>query len=211
MQNKGYLDNYVVYNSVEDELFCKELLKEQEEYFINVSNYTAGKNQQVLLQAYYKSNVKSGLILIGSDDNDYYKILAEQNEILESKYGKRDVHILAHIERERVVHYIKHSKAVVMTSKAEQCPLTILEAMAAGKPYISSDVGVVKYLPGGVVYRNEIELIQLLEKYDKDQECREELGQKGNSFAMKNLSMEMQISNMLKILNIVMTGENANV
>ena len=47
----------------------------------------------------------------------------------------------------------------LFTSRVECSPLVILEAMAAGTPWVSYDVGNVSELPGGLVARDYDELL----------------------------------------------------
>jgi glycosyltransferase involved in cell wall biosynthesis len=47
----------------------------------------------------------------------------------------------------------------LFTSRVECAPLVILEAMAAGTPWVSYDVGNVSELPGGIVVRSHAELL----------------------------------------------------
>ncbi len=55
------------------------------------------------------------------------------------------------IPREEIARFLKNAYAFVMTSKSEFYPIAIVEAMASGIPYISTDVGIVKFLPGGMI------------------------------------------------------------
>lgn len=200
---RGYKNNYVIYNAIENEMFKAESNYADKDYFINVANYLPNKNQIFLLESFYRANLSSGLVLIGSEDNEYYEKLTLLNEKLENQYGKKDVQILHHISREETVRYIKSALAVVLTSKMEKFPMTIIEAMAAGKPFISSDVGVVKHLPGGLVYKDQSNLIELLQKVEKDKEYRVLLGQQGYEFAKNELALEKHVEKMLNLFKCV--------
>lgn len=196
---KGYKKNYVIYNAIEEDLFDEGEQKAENNYFINVSNYSNRKNQIFLLKSFYQANLTSGLVLIGSEDNAYYQKLVSLNQRLQKRYGRKDVKILHHLLREETVSYIKQSMAVVLTSKMEQFPITILEAMATSKPFICSDVGVVKFLPGGLVYKDKNNLIELLQKVEKDREYRVSLGKQGYEFAKNELALEKHVEKMLNL------------
>lgn len=200
---KGYRNNYIVYNAVEDEMFETCSIQAGKQYFVNVANYLPNKNQMFLLESFYKANLSSGLVLIGSEDNNYYKNLIALNEKLKSQYGEKDVKILHHLSREETVKYIKGSLAVVLTSKMEKFPMTIIEAMAAEKPFISSDVGIVKHLPGGVIYQSQNNLVEQLQKIENDTEYRNLLAKQGYEFAKEELTLEKHVEKMMKILRSI--------
>lgn len=203
VKSKGYHHNYIVYNAVENDMFQTKKCDHKNRYFINVANYSTRKNQKMLLKYFYMANVSCGLIMIGSDDNAYYHKLLKYKRKLEKKYGNRDVKLLHHIERLETVQYIKNALAVVMTSKTEIFPLTILEAMAVGHPFISSDVGIVSCLPGGIIFHNSKELMKALQKLDQDNDYGMMLGKQGNVYAKKYLTMEHHMKSMNAVLQEV--------
>lgn len=209
VSKRGYENNYIIYNMIEDDMFKIGDCTDNEKYFIDVANYSTNKNQKMLLKYYYRADVPCGLIMIGSDDNAYYRDLIKYKEKLERKYGTRDVKLLHHIERYETVQYIKNALAVVITSKTEQFPLTILEAMAAGKPFISSNVGVVPYLPGGIIFHNSGELIKALQKLAGDRNYGAMLGKEGNTYAREHLTMECHMEKINAVLRVV-TQEASN-
>ncbi len=206
VQSKGYHNNFVIYNAVERTLFEPAETQIEETYITNISNYLKNKNQKTLLKYFFKAYIPYGLILIGSINNNYYNQLVKYQKKLAHKYGDRNVKLLYQIERDETVEYIKNANAVVMTSKTEKFPLTILEAMAAGKPFISSDVGVVSFLPGGIIYHNTNDLVQALRKLATDKELGISLGREGRIYASKYLTTERHISEMLNVLNTVISA-----
>jgi glycosyltransferase involved in cell wall biosynthesis len=50
-----------------------------------------------------------------------------------------------------IAEEISRSFAVMSTSSTEVLPLTLLEAMASGTPFLSTNVGAVCELPGGIL------------------------------------------------------------
>lgn len=201
-----YKNNYVVYNAVEDVLFDMKQHEDKSNYFLYVANYTNGKNQKELLRYFYEADLPCGLTLIGSENNAYYRNLLKQQKNLEKRYGKKDVEILHHVERSLTVEYIKNAMATVMTSKAELFPITILETMAVGNPFICSDVGVVSDLPGGIIYHNPGELIEALRTLYENKEYRTVLREAGNAYAKEHLTMRKHMADMNKILQNVQDG-----
>jgi len=69
----------------------------------------------------------------------------------------------------------------LFTSQIECAPIVILEAMAAGLPWVSFDVGNVRELPGGIVVDGFDELVAAGARLARTPAERESLGQAGQS------------------------------
>ena len=157
-KKKYNIDSSIIENAVDDRFF--DFCKDREKYAISVANYMPRKNQEFILKAFYMSHIDKNfkLILIGSKENAYYHKIMKLKEELEEKYGQKNVEILFNVEREKTINLIKKASVYLLGSKWEAFPISIIEAMAARIPYISTDVGIVKYLPGGVIVKNEDEM-----------------------------------------------------
>lgn len=173
---------------------------------LSVANYLPIKNQELLLEAFYKSNLplNAKLILIGSSKNSYYFRLIELKQHFDEKYGIRKVEILTNKLREEVYEYTKKAKIYLLGSKREMFPISIIEAMASGVPFISTDVGCVKYLPGGVVVNNIEEMTYWLELLWNNEGVRAELGNVGYSYAIKHFTIDSKINELENLIK----GEN---
>jgi L-malate glycosyltransferase len=57
-------------------------------------------------------------------------------------------------KRGNVLASLAWADALVLPSRVEAFPLVVLEALAAGRPYVSWDVGAVKEIPGGLLVSN---------------------------------------------------------
>jgi len=57
--------------------------------------------------------------------------------------------------------------------------LVVLDAMAAGTPFISTDVGSVSELPGGLIAKNEPEMAALISRLAREMSLRTRLGNEG--------------------------------
>ena len=88
----------------------------------------------------------------------------------------------------------------MMTSTWEAFPISILEAMAAGVPYISSDVGIVKYLGGGIVPNTQEEFVQALERLASDDAYRQSLGDEGRKEACEKYKISKKVEQLEAIL-----------
>lgn len=115
--------------------------------FLCISNYGPGKNQEMVLGAYQQANIPdSTLVFIGAEFNDYVKKLKSL-----VKAQDRAVCFLEHVPREKVVTAYHEADLFLFGSRLECFPLVIVEAMASWTPFISTDVGCVRNLPGGLI------------------------------------------------------------
>lgn len=171
-KRRGFMHNHVVMNSCETVFFDgstdKTVLDKyhiRTPYYIYVANYSANKNQLRAVSAYLKSGCTDvDLVLVGSSANGYY---SKVKALIDASPCRDRIHLLAAIPREDTISLIKNAYASLLTSRSEYFPITLIEGMACGKPYISTDVGVVKHLPGGVVCKTDHELADWL-RYDQD-------------------------------------------
>jgi len=133
-----------VNNGVDQSRFYRK--KHDKFTFINVARQDDNKNQQMLIQAFRKfheTHHDARLILVGDGPNHEMlqmmcKELAIQNEVL----------FTGNIVNTE--DYYAFSDVYVQTSHREALPMSILEAMAAGLPIVSTDVGGIK----DVVHQN---------------------------------------------------------
>jgi glycosyltransferase involved in cell wall biosynthesis len=162
-----------------------------------IAEFNQNKNHDFLLDAWYeiskrKKNIK--LILVG--DGDLAKEMREK-----VKYNKESsVFFLG--KREDVPRILKESDINVLVSKREGLPRCIMEAMAAGKPVVATDIrgnrdlihdGVNGYL----VKLDDIEgLINSIIKLANDEVLRKRMGEKGQeiieAYSLENVLVEME-------------------
>lgn len=194
-------NNYVLYNAVEDSLFDSNLPKDN--IIINVGTYSKNKNQYQCLETFYKSKMNNyKLILIGKPKNNYYIKLMKYKSQLDKKYGFHDVEILSDISREETVNFIKRAKIYLLTSFSEKFPISLLEGMAAKCAFVSTDVGIVRYLPGGIIGRNRKQLINGL-NFLSIKENYEKYSSKGYEFATNYCRINNQVKKLEDIIKEV--------
>ena len=191
-------NNYVLYNAVEDNLFLDNVPKEN--IIINVGTYCKNKNQLQCLEVFYQSNLKNyKLVLIGKPRNKYYEKIMERKKQLDRKYGFHEVEIMSDISRDETVKWIKKAKIYLLTSFSEKFPVSLLEGMSVKCPFVSTDVGIVKYLPGGIVGKNQKQLIEGLNFFVNENNYQQ-YSQEAYAFATKNCRMDVQVK---KLENII--------
>ena len=200
-KQKYGIDSIVLENAAEDGFFEIENVK-KEKVIINVSNYGKMKNQLDTIKTFEKSNLSNEwkLILIGSKKTSYYHELENYcNNVLDP--AKRDRVILrVGVPRNEVIELVKSSSIYITNSLKEAFPISILEAMAAGVPYISSDVGIVKHLGGGIVPKKQDEFVKSLERLASDDAYRISLGEEGRKEACEKYKISKKVDQLEAIL-----------
>lgn len=198
-KKKYKIDCKVIENAVDSKFF--ELKNNKQRYAISVANYIPRKNQELILNSFYKIDANDfGLVLIGVQDNDYYNKLLKLQEKLEKEFGKKDVRILFNIDRNETIDLIKNASIYVLGSKWEAFPISIIESMAASIPFISTNVGIVRYLPGGVIVDNEEEMCYWLKTLSSDSNLREQFGKLGNYYACEHMMIDKKVDQLERVL-----------
>jgi glycosyltransferase involved in cell wall biosynthesis len=159
---------------------------------IMVARFTPGKNHDVLLRAF--ANLPRGprLRLVGDGET------RAEFEILAQSLGIQDrVEFLG--ERHDVPRLLADSDIFVLSSVSEMFPISILEAMRAGLPVVSSNVGgvseaIIDGQTGLLVPSGSIEaMTKALTTLTQDGDLRVRLGRAGRqSFVDKFLGAFME-------------------
>jgi glycosyltransferase involved in cell wall biosynthesis len=138
-----------------------------------VGNYFQNhKHQELALRAFADTAFeKSCITFIGSERNDYSDHLAHEA----NKLGISDrVFFEFGLPREQVLNSYLRCDLVVCSSLWESGPIVLLEAMAAKKPFVSTDVGFASTLAGGVIVHTQDEMASEIDRLlgDDDEASR---------------------------------------
>lgn len=195
------IDSVILENAASEQFYCPNTAAKQP-YAICVSNYIPRKNQEMLLEAFYQSQASKQmkLVLIGSSKTPYYEHLQKRNKELQKKYGKRKVELLTGISREKTIEYVRNASVYLMSSTWEAFSISLIEAMAAGTPFISTDVGVARYLPGGVIANTSEEIAYWLDVLYENSNVRKSLARAACAYYFKNLTVEGKITQLNQVL-----------
>ncbi|MCI9594310.1 MAG: glycosyltransferase family 4 protein [Lachnospiraceae bacterium] len=209
----GFEKNIVIKNGCNSELFGEiknnkenDLVRRKydirDKYFLYVANYSKNKNQKMALKAYYMAEIEGiAMVFVGCDKNGYFNELKNMNHVLaESDNEKHCVKIFCGISREDTLFMIKNAYAIVMSSDSEYLPISILEGLTARKPYISTNVGLISRLPGGVIIHNEKELVYWMEYFANHPNYVNKLGDLGKEYADKELHIDDKIEQLKEII-----------
>ena len=210
-KKKYGIDSVIIENAADDSFFDSDVdatIHVPKKYFINVANYDDRKNQKEILKAFLQADTDSyELILIGSEKNDYYERIADLYKNYKANGGSKNVQLLFDVPRKNISTYVKKASVYVMASRWEAFPISLTESMSAGVPWISSDVGIVKYLPGGVVYGNKT-LSETMSSLVHDDTKRISLGIQGRHYAEKKFRKEDKINQFEKCINDAINNYN---
>jgi glycosyltransferase involved in cell wall biosynthesis len=83
--------------------------------------------------------------------------------------------------RAETVSAVKEADLFILTSSWEASPLVILEAMAAGTPFVSFDTGCVREHAGGRVVASLPEMVAATRELLSNPELRRHLGEQGKA------------------------------
>ena len=157
---------------------------DKDKIVLSVANYCDRKNQALSLRAFRKANVpNSAMVFIGSDFNDYSESLIRLDKKLEAQYPNGKTLILQGITRDETFSAYKACDVFLLTARSETQPIVIIEAMAAGKPWVSTDTGCVKAMTGGLVGKTESQLVRIIQNYLSNENFRHDMGMKGKKAA----------------------------
>ena len=88
----------------------------------------------------------------------------------------------------------------MMASEHEEYPVSLVEAMAVGTPFISTDAGCARILPGGVTVTDRRDLRMVLQMLVNHPEMLEKYGRQGKNYALENNQTEKAVEKLESIL-----------
>jgi len=170
-----------------------------------IAEFNKNKNHKFLLSAWQefaKQHDLSHLLLVGAGED-----IGTLQKLVKRKKIPR-VHFLGY--RTDVSKILTETDIVILVSKREGLPKSIMEAMAAGKPVIASNVrGNRDLIEDGrngllVGLGNVSELVAALKKLTLDSKLRAAMG-KANREKIKDYTLDKILSKMEKIYNRYLT------
>lgn len=170
------------------ETLSKYVSLRHESYFVSCANYTVVKNQEALIRQYYlsESGKTNSLVCIGSTASPYYQKCKVLIKCLEERYGPRDIHLLCGVDRRDIPSIINHSSLYLVSSSWEQYSISIIEAMSRGVPFVSTDVGNARLLPGGVTIHDIRDMHVAIDTLVSNKELHSRYSEAGKTFAFQN-------------------------
>lgn len=160
-----------------------------------VANYGDRKNQVMTVRAFRRAQIKDAtLVLIGSEFNDYSKQVQQMDEELRQTCPAGRVVMLEKLTRTQTCAAYRAADLFVLSAKAETQPIVLLEAMGSHTPWLATDVGCVRELPGGRIVRSETEMTLEMKKLAADPALRKQLAEAGWAACQKTYDWEQVIA-----------------
>ena len=202
---------FILENAADDLFFTEDAYKlnvndilniKQKEYILCISNYIPNKSQIEILKAYNSLPIenKCPIVFIGSKQTKYYHSLYKFAQKI-SDINNNNIYMLTNVDRQYFPSLIYHSKFFVMASIHEEYPVSLVEAMAVGKVFVSTDAGCSRLLPGGVTVVRRSLLSLFMNIINNDDDMRKTLGNLGKEYAKNNNSKNKIITKLESILN----------
>jgi 1,2-diacylglycerol 3-alpha-glucosyltransferase len=169
-------------------------------FVLCVARFARNKDLETLMRAFSKVQDDIGLVMAGySSDVSYL------NELVKANTDSR-VRFLTNVSDEELRWLYHQALLTVLPSRVETSPLAVLEAMAAGKPVVASEVGAMKeivhdgengfkFKPGDVQG-----LSQLIRQLLQDASLRLRIGRFAMTFAQSR-SWERTTDTTLELYN----------
>lgn len=123
-------------------------------WLLNVSNFFPGKGQEHIISLLSNTPNPERFVYVQVCSDMQFAVgqqLENKWKVAARKIEERGVvvKLMKNISREKIIGLYKQSNLFIFTSEQEVAPLCVLEAMAAGLPWISANVGNVEELKGG--------------------------------------------------------------
>lgn len=153
----------------------------EEMLILCVANYSPRKNQELAVRAFRRARMSGAvLVFVGSEIGEYGERVKLLDEQLAKSATAGRVVFLQKVSQELIASAYAASDIFLLSAKEETQPLVLIEAMAARKPWISTDTGGVREMPGGLVASGEADLAAGLQQLAQDPELRRRLGEDGH-------------------------------
>jgi glycosyltransferase involved in cell wall biosynthesis len=125
--------------------------------------------------------------------------------------GDRRLVMLQGLPREEIVAAFLDADLFLLTSAFEVAPLVLVEAMAAGVPFVSYDVGNARALAGGVVVKGPREMAAAVRDLVGDDERRGALGRAGREVQRQALDWETIVDRYEALYASLVAGKRGTV
>lgn len=194
-----------IHNSIEMDDYNVET--EDNGYALYFGRLSKEKGILNLINAF--KNCDKGLLYIAGEGPEKETI---ENIIKENNLEDR-VKLLGFLNKEQMTEATRKCKFVVVPSIwYENCPYSVLETLAIGKPVIGANIGGIPELvcdkENGFIYNTVEELTDCMNKLFENDKLVKEYCVKSKELASTLYSRDSYYNKLMKIYNSVLKGEN---
>jgi glycosyltransferase involved in cell wall biosynthesis len=199
----GVTNYSVVHNGAAFEEFARPSDGFKQAYNIKTRNMlldVAGyarthKRQEYVLEAFLKARPKdTTMVFIGVAPNPqqrrYLRLLRLLGLAVQARTGLGSVRLLEGVSRQETVAAFFEADMFVHGAAWECAPVVIYEAMAAGLPWLCTDVGNISELEGGVLCTFPDQMAEAIRTLLPDEAARHRLGAEGRAAWGKKYTWE---------------------
>jgi L-malate glycosyltransferase len=158
--------------------------QKRHEWFFKLSERLRGSGTRFTIVGNSHLTDKSQLGRLGIRGGCFYECLIRS-------LASRSVELRTGAARQEVVSAIQEADVVVSTSRWEANSVVLLESMAAGTPWVSTDVGSARENAGGIVVSSVGEMADALTMLLADSDRRKSLGREGRMRAREKHDWEL--------------------
>lgn len=161
-----------------------------------------------LLLSLKNENVKFFVVGDGKEKEKLQHNLESRNlKWSNAENYSNDVNVIFTSWVSSVSHILQDLDIVMLTSKNEGTPLSLIEAQFCGKPVVATDAGGVKdtfidHETGFLIKQNDVEMfVNKLSLLIKEKPLREQMGEKAKNFARQKFSKEAEVKKIKRLYN----------
>lgn len=182
----------------------------REPLILSVGQYTPDKNFEAVLDAFLRLTQPGWrLALCGSSETGYLDHLRARVAALPRDVGSRvEFHI--GLDRAALTGLYQRAAVFAFASRTECQPLVLLDAMAAGIPFVTSNVGCVASFEGGWVADDPATFAWRLSALVADAELRASVGRQGHAAALRDYQWSSSIKRLEGLLATVVAASSVD-
>ncbi len=184
-----------------------DLENKDEAYGLYFGRLSKEKGILNLIEAF--SRIQGKKLYIVGDGPEKKRI----EKIISERKLKENITVLGYLSQDEVKKYIKNARFIVVPSIwYENCPYSVLETQAIGKPVIGADIGgipeLVKDKENGLIYNyNSInELESKMKLLFENKELAEQYGKNAKEYAQKMYNKENYYNKIIEIYEEALKG-----
>jgi glycosyltransferase involved in cell wall biosynthesis len=159
-------------------VFCEKHGIHEQHVFLCVGDFSGRKNEGFAVDAYRLSEVQNSVLVLIANLKTAYSERLERQWSSKSSPGQRLL-VIDRLSKAELVEAYGAAEIFLCGSKWEAQPLAVLDAMMAGVPFISTDVGCVREFPGGCVVRDRTGMARAIAELAIDPNKRGQLAAEG--------------------------------